>query len=111
MATDVLPESDFAPFTNRQCDGIADLLKAVGHPVRLRVIDTLARGEICVGDLALAIGEKQAIVSQQLKILRLVGLVKTERRGGKAIYSINNPHVFELLSCMHRCACSQFPAE
>ncbi len=111
MATDRLPDFDFEPFTDRQCDGIAELLKAVGHPVRLRVIDTLARGEICVGDLALSIGEKQAIVSQQLKILRMVGLVKTERRAGKAFYRLDNQHLYDLLSCMHRCACSQFPEE
>lgn len=111
MATDLLADFDFAPFSDRQCSGIAELLKAVGHPVRLRVIDTLAHGEICVGDLALAIGEKQAIVSQQLKILRMVGLVKNERRAGKAIYSLNNQHLYDLLSCMHRCACSQFPEE
>jgi DNA-binding transcriptional ArsR family regulator len=92
-------------FTTEQAREIAEILKAVGHPVRLRIVEYLAVGELCVGDLAEKISEKQAIISQQLKILRMVGLVKTERRDGKSFYRINNPHLYELLNCMQRCVC------
>lgn len=106
----MVAEYAFDPFTENQCAGISELLKAVGHPIRLKIVDTLARGEQSVGELAEHVDEKQAIISQQLKILRMVGLVKTDRREGKSYYSISNPHIFDLLSCMHRCACTQFPA-
>jgi DNA-binding transcriptional ArsR family regulator len=94
-------------FTSDQASNISEILKAVGHPIRLRIVEQLALKEQCVGDLAEKIEEKQAIISQQLKILRLVGLVKTDRREGKSIYRINNPHMHELLGCMRRCVCSQ----
>ena len=94
-------------FTADQARNISEILKAVGHPIRLRIVEHLALTEQCVGDLAEKIDEKQAIISQQLKILRLVGLVRTDRREGKSFYRINNPHLHELLGCMRRCVCSE----
>ena len=94
-------------FTLEQSRGIAEILKAVGHPIRLRIVEQLAFSEQCVGDLAEKVDEKQAIISQQLKILRLVGLVKIDRRDGRSFYSINNPHLHELLDCMRRCVCAE----
>ncbi len=92
-------------FNEGQSEEISEILKAIGHPVRLRIVDVLSRHETCVGDLAEKLEQKQAVISQQLKTLRLVGLVKTEKRGGKSYYSLNNPHLLELLGCMRRCVC------
>jgi DNA-binding transcriptional ArsR family regulator len=50
--------------------------KAVGNPVRLRIVAALCEGEENVGGLAERLDLKQAIVSQQLRILRMSGLVK-----------------------------------
>ncbi|MCZ7586034.1 MAG: metalloregulator ArsR/SmtB family transcription factor [Deltaproteobacteria bacterium] len=93
------------PFDDTQSRTISEVLKAVGHPIRLRIVDELARKERNVGELAEILGEKQAIVSQQLKILRMVALVQTERREGKSYYSLANPHLVDLLGCMRRCVC------
>ena len=93
-------------FSEEQSEGISEILKAVGHPLRLRIVDALSNKETCVGDLADMLRQKQAVVSQQLKTLRLVGLVKSEKRDGKSFYSLNNPHLPELLGCMRRCACT-----
>jgi DNA-binding transcriptional ArsR family regulator len=82
----------------------ADLLKALGHPVRLRLVATLsACGERSVTDICAALRLPQALVSQQLGILRLHSLVAVRRTGGFRFYSLAVPQVSELLACMSRC--------
>mgnify|MGYP005871620155 CR=1 FL=1 len=58
----------------------ADLIKAIGHPVRLEILDILSRGPECVCDLADMLQKRQPYISQQLMVLRDAGLVTTERR-------------------------------
>jgi len=81
----------------------SETLKALGHPVRLRIIDLLDNCEQCVGDIANELNVGSAIVSQQLKILRLSGLVRVERRDGHSYYSLAVPELSRLLSCLKTC--------
>jgi ArsR family transcriptional regulator len=83
---------------------LAEILKAVAHPVRLRIIAILCDGPQHVGALAGALGLKQAIVSQQLRILRMRGLVVVERAGGFARYSLGEPRLRQLVSCIEGCS-------
>jgi ArsR family transcriptional regulator, virulence genes transcriptional regulator len=83
---------------------LAELLKAIAHPVRLRIMCMLCRGEKNVGELEEALHKDQAIVSQQLKILKLNGLVKVERRGGFSIYSVS-PEKKDTLMTIMRSLC------
>ena len=63
----------------------AQLFRALSHPVRLRILDILARQEACVCHLTVVLGQRQPYVSQQLATLREAGLV-TDRRDGTLIY-------------------------
>lgn len=65
-------------------------LELLAHPVRLRILDILARrgGEVCVCDLEGALPVKQPTVSHHLRILREAGLVDTVRRGVWAYYFV-----------------------
>jgi ArsR family transcriptional regulator len=63
----------------------AQLFRALAHPVRLRILDILARQEACVCHLTAVLGQRQPYVSQQLATLREAGLV-TDRREGTLIY-------------------------
>ena len=78
----------------------ADLLKALGHPLRLRIVERLARGREHVGALAERLDVPQAIASQQLRILRLSGLVAATRENGQAVYRLVDPRVVRLIRCM-----------
>ena len=49
---------------------VADVLKAVAHPVRLQIIEALEHGEKCVGDLVERLDIQQAAVSQQLGLMK-----------------------------------------
>jgi DNA-binding transcriptional ArsR family regulator len=83
---------------------VVDVLKAVAHPVRLRIVAVLRDGERNVNGLASTLDLNPAIVSQQLRILRMCGLVEVTRKGGFAEYRLSELHLIDLLHCMEGCA-------
>lgn len=83
---------------------LAEVLKAVAHPLRLRLVALLTRESLCVSELAEALRQKQAIVSQQLRILRMHHLVTAERRDGRVVYHLEEPQLSRLVDCMEHCA-------
>jgi ArsR family transcriptional regulator len=71
---------------------LAELFKAFGDPTRLNVLRLLALNperQLCVGAIACRLGVTQPAVSQHLKVLKLLGLVKSSRNGYRIHYSIN----------------------
>jgi DNA-binding transcriptional ArsR family regulator len=82
---------------------LADVLKALAHPARLRIVAALCEGEESVTGLAERLGMPQAIVSQQLRILRMSGLVAAERSKGFARYSLAQPRLRQLVTCLEGC--------
>jgi len=86
-----------------EIERVAAALKALGHPLRFRIIELLVEGERCIRDLTEALGAAQPIVSQQIKILHVQGLVRRERRKGLALYRIAHAELPRLLSCIKRC--------
>jgi ArsR family transcriptional regulator len=82
---------------------VAEVLKAVAHPLRLRIVASLCEGEAHVGALADKLGASQAIVSQQLRILRSHGLVAATRAGGFARYRLVERNLRGLVRCMENC--------
>ncbi|HEY3352868.1 MAG TPA: metalloregulator ArsR/SmtB family transcription factor [Polyangia bacterium] len=82
---------------------IADILKAVAHPLRLRIIARLCAGEANVTALSQELGASQAIVSQQLRILRSSRLVEATRADGFATYRLREPRLRDLVKCVEGC--------
>jgi ArsR family transcriptional regulator, nickel/cobalt-responsive transcriptional repressor len=76
---------------------LATTLQALASPSRLLILDRLRRAPSTVGDLAGSIGMEQPAVSQQLRILRNLGLVTGERSGRTIVYELYDDHVSELL--------------
>ncbi|HEX2721569.1 MAG TPA: metalloregulator ArsR/SmtB family transcription factor [Gemmatimonadaceae bacterium] len=68
-------------------------LEILAHPVRMQLLDVLARkeGSVCVCDLEAALPVKQPTVSHHLKLLRKAGLIQSERRGLYAYYRVDRP--------------------
>ena len=79
----------------------ADLLKAISHPTRLAVLETLRDGEQCVCHMEAMLGLRQASISQQLMILREAGLVEVRRDGLNMYYRVVKPRVFEVLDAVY----------
>lgn len=79
----------------------ADVLKAIAHPLRLQIVETLQGREMCVGEIVEALGEKQAITSQQLNIMKDKGILSSRREGAKMFYHIENENVVRVLRCVY----------
>jgi ArsR family transcriptional regulator len=80
-----------APLPAEEALGLATVLKAIADPARLRVISLLAAnesGEACVCDLTEPLGLSQPTVSHHLKTLVDAGLVRREKRGVWAYFSL-----------------------
>lgn len=75
-------------------------LKALAHPVRLRILETLERGEACVCHLEALLGLRQAYISQQLAVLRGAGLVSDRQEGLYIFYRLADKRVPALLALM-----------
>jgi ArsR family transcriptional regulator len=77
---------------------LAEILKAIGHPVRIQILETLRRdGPSCVCHLEILLGKRQAYISQQLARLREAGLVKDQREGLNVFYSLAHESIPSLL--------------
>jgi ArsR family transcriptional regulator len=74
------------------------LFQALSHPVRLRILDVLARQEACVCHLTTILGQRQPYVSQQLATLREAGLVIDRREGTLIYYRLANERLAGLLA-------------
>ncbi len=81
-------------------DDIASKLKVMGHPVRLRILDMLRRGETCVCHIEQALDRRQAYVSQQLMTLRDADLVDSRKDGLQVYYRLIDDQVTELLDLL-----------
>jgi len=79
----------------------AEVLKAVAHPLRLQIVEVLKDGELSVGEITDALGEKQAITSQQLNLMKARGVLASRREGAKVYYRIENPNVVRVLGCVY----------
>lgn len=75
---------------------LAETFRTLGDPTRVRMLDALAAGELCVGDLAALIGQTESAVSHQLRLLRNLRLVKTRRQGRMMFYALDDRHIITL---------------
>ena len=76
---------------------LAATIQALASPSRLLILDRLRRGPSTVGDLAESVEMEQPAVSQQLRVLRNLGLVTGERDGRSIVYELYDDHVTGLL--------------
>lgn len=76
----------------------AEFFKALGHPIRVRVLELLTDHEHPVSEMLSELGGEASNLSQQLAVLRRAGLVSTRREGSTVYYSLTSPQVAELLA-------------
>ena len=76
----------------------AGLIRATAHPVRLQILEILARGECCVCHLTAILRRRQPCVSQHLMVLRESGLVVDRRDGVRVYYRLADPRIANVIS-------------
>jgi len=75
----------------------AEFFKALGHPMRILLLESLRTGEKSVNELQAALGIDQSSVSRQLAVLRTRNIVEDRKEGTTVYYSVRDPAVFQLL--------------
>ena len=98
-APECCPAGLAEPMNRQSAESLAQILKAVADPARLQLLSLLRAadgGEACVCDLTEPLGLTQPTVSHHLKVLVEAGLVRRERRGTWAWYSLVPDRIAEI---------------
>ncbi len=75
---------------------VAQRFRALGEPMRIRILDALRQRERTVGELVDATGATQANVSKHLTLLYRLGFVARRKDGTRVYYRVDDPDVFKL---------------
>ncbi len=78
------------------------VLKALGHPSRLLMVQALADEPRCVCELAGLVGSEMSTVSRHLMQLKHAGVVSHRREGAKIFYRLRAPCILQFLDCIDR---------
>ena len=78
----------------------AQIIKAMAHPSRLIIIDTLADGEKCVCELQEIVGSDMSTVSKHLSVLKSGGIVSSRKEGLQVYYRLRVPCIMSFFGCV-----------
>ncbi len=78
----------------------AEIAQAIGHPLRLEIIDFLKDGEQCVCDIAEHIGAERSNVSRHLSVMVSAGVLEHRKVGLKVIYKLKCPCILDFFTCI-----------
>lgn len=84
------------PLGDASAAALAETFRALGDLTRVRMLDALARSELCVQDLAARLNLTESAVSHQLRLLRNMRLVRTRRDGRMVFYALDDQHIVGL---------------
>jgi DNA-binding transcriptional ArsR family regulator len=80
----------------------ARFFRALAHPARISILETLVRGDRSVQELQGTLGLGQPVVSQQLAVLRNLGIVTSQKQGLSVRYSLRDPAIADMLAVARR---------
>lgn len=83
----------------------ARALKAMSHPLRLKILCVVGEHEACVQDIVDAVGTSQSNISQHLAILRDKGVLQTRKDANRVFYRVADPRTIKLIVSMREVFC------
>jgi len=83
----------------------ARALKAISHPLRLKILCVVGGQEVCVQDIVEAVGTSQSNISQHLAILRDKGVLNTRKDANRVYYRIADARTLQLIALMREVFC------
>ncbi|GAA4428214.1 MULTISPECIES: ArsR/SmtB family transcription factor [Bremerella] len=78
----------------------AECLKALAHPVRIRMVQLLLAGRFTVGEIAEDCGIAENLASEHLRLMQRCGFFTSERDGRRVYYSVAEPHLKDIMGCI-----------
>ncbi|MCG8381888.1 MAG: metalloregulator ArsR/SmtB family transcription factor [Gammaproteobacteria bacterium] len=99
---------EFSPIAARDDDieRAAKALKAMSHPLRLKILCGLGENEASVQDIVEYVGTSQSNISQHLGILRDKDILASRKEANRVYYRIGDPRIMHLISSMQEVFCS-----
>jgi ArsR family transcriptional regulator len=82
-------------------------IKAISHPLRLRILCALAKSELSVQDIVAQVGSTQSNISQHLAILRNKNLLATRKDANRVFYRISDKRTLKLVSMVRDVFCTE----
>jgi ArsR family transcriptional regulator len=83
----------------------ARALKAISHPLRLKILCVVGDEEVCVQDIVDAVGTSQSNISQHLAILRDKGVLTTRKDANRVFYRVADQRTLQLIVMMREVFC------
>ena len=80
-------------------------LKAISHPLRLKILCVVGEDEVCVQSIVDAVGTSQSNISQHLGILRDKGVLQTRKDANRVFYRVADPRTLQLIGLMREVFC------
>ena len=81
-------------------------LKAMSHPLRLKILCILGNREVCVQEIVENVGTSQSNISQHLAILRDKGILSSRKDANKVFYRVGDERTLRLIGMMQEVFCS-----
>jgi ArsR family transcriptional regulator len=88
-----------------QIQTAARALKAISHPLRLKILCVVGDQEVCVQDIVDAVGTSQSNISQHLAILRDKGVLTTRKDANRVFYRVADQRTLQLIVMMREVFC------
>ena len=99
LATDLLVREEDVEVASRS-------LKAISHPLRLKILCVLGGNEVSVQDIVECVGTSQSNISQHLAILRDKGILVSRKEANRVYYRVGDSRTLKLISMMQEVFCS-----
>lgn len=87
-----------------QIQRMADILRVIGHPTRLQIIELLEANEASVGDLGNKLSIEQSLLSHHLTKMKDIGILRSRREGKNTFYALREQNITSLFGCMEKCS-------
>ena len=84
----------------------SEALKAMAHPLRLKILCLVGEDELMVQEIVEAVGTSQSNISQHLAVMRSRGLLTSRKEANKVLYRIDDPRILKLIGLMREVFCS-----
>ncbi|WP_296802602.1 ArsR/SmtB family transcription factor [Thiolapillus sp.] len=81
-------------------------LKAMSHPLRLKILCTLGEDEVSVHDIVAKVGSSQSNISQHLAILRDKGILDARKDANRVFYRVADARTLQLIDMMRQVFCT-----
>jgi DNA-binding transcriptional ArsR family regulator len=88
-----------------QIEQAARAMKAISHPLRLKILCVLGESEVNVQDIVEAVGTSQSNISQHLAVLREKGIIGSRKHANRVFYSVRDQRTLELIVMMREVFC------